>query len=199
MLSGIIHLDCSYLGGVGDDTKAGLGTNKQTTVVAVSLDKGIYPRRIKLGIVSSENEKEIASFALKNIKPNSYIKTDGGRGMKALGKERKDCEGKILYDENGSPLKQYPFDVNSDNFDKNSDNLKWNHIFSTNIKSLIAGIYHGINTRYLDLILSEIEWRINHRNVKIAEIKMFSLIRRGFTVDSITNKMFISRYALNLL
>ena len=48
-------------------------------------------------------------------------------------------------------------------FDPNSEHLKWLHRITGNAKAFINGTYHGTSTKHLQMYLSEFCYRFNRR------------------------------------
>ncbi len=60
------------------------------------------------------------------------------------------------------------YDLNAQKFNpkENPDHLKWLHTAVSNLKALIAGTYHGLNSKHLQAYFDEFCYRFNRRKFK---------------------------------
>ena len=157
MLSGIVEVDESFIGGTSDDTKTGRGTDKTEIMMAVEVepftDKNgescLNPKHIKIEVVNDTSGKTVRNFALGNIVPGSIVKTDGFASYKVLDK----------------------LDYNRESENSGSDklHLRWFHTIVSNLKSFIQGTYHGLDKKHQHFYFSEFTWRYNRRGLNLFE------------------------------
>lgn len=187
-LEGIIDIDGAYLGGIERGGKRGRGSKKQGVLVAVELEKGIYPGKAIIATCKSENGKEILAFAQKHIKEGAFLNSDKSTGFEVFNQCYKDIDKKMVLDEAGNPIKKYPYTICMEKSDRNNNPMKWLHILISNFKSELQGIYHGIPMKYLNLYLAEYIWRYNARGIRSNLHKVHILLRKAMTSVAIHQK-----------
>lgn len=128
---------------------------------------------LKLKTMNSECEDEIRDFMKGNINKNELTKviSDGKTSYNFIGREYPGCT------------------LDNSNFDaeKNPKHLKWLHTITSNFKTFLLGNYHGVDSRYLDFVAAEFEWRFNRRNMGVRMID--SITKTMMTCKVMTRRM----------
>jgi transposase-like protein len=146
LLSGIVEIDETYIGGSEKGGKRGRGTEKTPVQVAVSLNEKGKPRFVKMEILEDLTSQSIQNFAELYIEEGTIIKSDKYRSYdKAFNDEQYIHESE-------------KFDIN-----ENPEHLKWVHRVIGNAKAFIIGTYHGLGEKHLQAYLDEFCFRINRR------------------------------------
>lgn len=142
VLSGIVELDDAYFGAPKSNGKRGRGTEKTSTLAAVSFTDQGNPRFFKIQI-SKLDAESVSAVAQRTIRPDSEIHSDAlGSFCTAL------REGYVHH-----------YQV----FDKNSGALRWVHTLISNLKSFLLGTYHGLGKKHLQSYFDEFCFRFNRR------------------------------------
>lgn len=141
VLSGLVEMDDSYLGGPSSGGKRGRGTDKTKIVVALSkTDQGI-PLFAHMQVVEDLKMQTLQNFVNRHLSEGTVIECDGYSSYKNL--DGVICHGEV--------------------FDAASGSLKWLHKSISNLKALILGTYHG-RCSHLQPYLDEFCFRLNRRN-----------------------------------
>lgn len=146
----LIELDETFLGAPSTgNEKRGRGTDKTQILIGVSVKDNTI-QYAKLDVISDASSESIKKVVEKNILPKQKIKTDGWRGYSFLSET--DHEH-LIESISKAGLKAH-------------DILKWVHIIASNLKSFIAGTFHGLEAKYLQSYLHEFTYRFNRRRIK---------------------------------
>lgn len=148
MLSGIVELDDFFLGAPTEGGKRGRGTDKTLVIAGLSLSKQGYPLFLKMQVAPDLKGGTLADFAHSFIDSGSRISSDAYRSYLKLAKEGYSHEPKEF------------------NPKENPDHLKWLHTVVSNAKAFIAGTFHGLERKHLQLYLHEFCYRFNRRRFK---------------------------------
>lgn len=188
LLEGTIDIDGAYLGGVSRGKKRGRGSEKQSVLVAIELENGIYPGKAMISPCKSENGSEIVAFVTKHIKENSELNADKSTGFDVLRQCYKDVDGNVVLNREGKPIQKYPYKIHQEKSDSVMNPMKWLHIFISNFKAELQGIYHGIPLPYLKLYIGEYLWRYNNRGIRSNKHKVHMLIKQATKSSPISQK-----------
>ncbi len=143
MVGQIVEFDDAYFGAKIKGVR-GRGAGNQGVFIAVSKDKYGRPMYLKMHITDNVQIPSVAVFATECIAPGSVVQTDSFKSYR-------------------KPLaKDYTHEAQ--NFDPNSEHLKWLHRITGNAKAFIIGTYHGTSTKHLQMYLSEFCYRFNRRS-----------------------------------
>jgi transposase-like protein len=148
MLAGIVELDDAFFGGPTEGGKRGRGTDKTKAVIGLSVDKQGRPKYIKATMIENLKANTLAETVKGMIQQNSVISSDLHRSYPCLEKE-----GYTVYCQQFNP-KESP------------DHLKWLHTVISNLKALIVGTYHGLDSKHLQAYFNEYCYRFNRRKFK---------------------------------
>jgi hypothetical protein len=150
ILSGRVEVDDAYLGGQYPGGKAGRGSeNKVPFVAAVETDDQGHPMRAVFAPVESFTSTEIAAWACNWLAPSAIVVSDGLACFRAV-----TAAGCI----------HAPQIVGTKRKSTDMDCFAWVNTLLSNIKTAIAGTYHGFKFgKYARRYLSEAQYRFNRR------------------------------------
>lgn len=146
MLSGTVEADDSFFGAAHEGSKRGRGTDKTPVVFGLSLDEKGRPGYLRAQVCTGVDGDVLAEFAKNCIEPGTLIRSDGLPAYKRLGKEGFLHEAEVF------------------DHKRNPEHLKWLHTLISNVKSFIAGTYHGLDDIHLQAFLDEFCYRFNRRH-----------------------------------
>lgn len=139
----IVEFDDAYFGAKLKGVR-GRGAGNQGVFIAVSKDEDGRPTYLKMHITDNVQIPSVAMFATECIAPGSVVQTDSFKSYR-------------------KPLaKDYTHEAQD--FDPNSEHLRWLHRITGNAKAFINGTYHGTSTKHLQMYLSEFCYRFNRRS-----------------------------------
>ena len=152
-LGGTVELDEAFFGAPTEGGKRGRGTDKTVVFVSISLTEEGKPQYAKMKVVKPEANEAVDSeivkkFADESIAKGSNIRTDGLNIYNKLPENGYNHEPKE-YD----PINQ-------------PEHLHWTHIIISNVKALIQGTFHGLESLHLQRYLNEFCYRFNRRWLK---------------------------------
>ena len=142
-LGGIIEFDDSYFGAKIKGVR-GRKAGNQGVFVAVSKDEKGNPIYLKMRVTDNIQKPSVEEFVSANLVPGSIVETDGFRSYK-------------------KPLAE-KYTHRAEDFNPDSEHLKWLHRIIGNAKAFINGTYHGTSTKHLQMYLSEFCYRFNRRS-----------------------------------
>ena len=179
MLSGIIEVDETLIGGKSEG-KRGRGAEKKAIVVIGVEDKGDNNKykkgigRIRLKQVPDASSENIMSFIHSNIKKGSLVRTDGWLGYEALKK-------------NGYKHSVVP-----------SNDLIICHLVVSLLKRWLLGTYQGaVRFSQLDYYLDEYTFRFNRRKSAYRGKLFYRLMQRAVTIEPIHGAKLYSDSKIN--
>ena len=139
----IVEFDDAYFGAKIKGVR-GRGAGNQGVFIAVSKDEDGRPTYLKMQVTDNVQIPSVAKFATECIASGSVVQTDSFKSYR-------------------KPLaKDYTHEAQD--FDPNSDHLRWLHRITGNAKAFINGTYHGTSTKHLQMYLSEFCYRFNRRS-----------------------------------
>ena len=142
-VSQIVEFDDAYFGAKIKGVR-GRGAGNQDVFIAVSKDEDGRPTYLKMHVTDNVQIPSVAKFATECIAPGSVVQTDSFKSYR-------------------KPLaKDYTHEAQD--FDPNSEHLRWLHRITGNAKAFINGTYHGTSTKHLQMYLSEFCYRFNRRS-----------------------------------
>lgn len=150
ILSGRVEVDDAYLGGQHPGGKAGRGSeNKVPFVAAVETNDQGHPMRAVFTPVKSFTSAEIATWACNWLAPTATVVSDGLACFRAV---------------TASGCVHAPQIVGTKRKSTDMDCFAWVNTLLSNIKTAIAGTYHGFKfDKYAHRYLAEAQYRFNRR------------------------------------
>jgi len=150
ILSGRVEVDDAYLGGEHPGGKAGRGSeNKVPFVAAVETNDQGHPMRAVFTPVKSFTSVEIAKWACNWLAPTATVVSDGLACFRAV---------------TASGCAHAPQIVGTKRKSSDMDCFAWVNTLLSNIKTAIAGTYHGFKfDKYAHRYLAEAQYRFNRR------------------------------------
>jgi transposase-like protein len=142
-LTGLVQLDDAFFG--GPDGLQGRGTDKTPVYIAVSTDNDGKPLYVKMKAVEIINKDTALEFAAQAISKGCTIITDGYTAYPQL-KSQGFTHERILSSEPEAEEK-----------------FRWVHTLISNAKAFIAGTFHGLDKKHLQVYLDEFCYRFNRR------------------------------------
>lgn len=143
MLGGIIEFDDSYFGAKIKGVRGRKAGNQGVSVAAGKDEEG-RPCYLKMLTTPNIQIPAVKEFVDENLEAGSVVDTDGFKSYR-------------------KPLAEnYTHQV--EDFNPNSEYLKWLHRIIENAKAFINGTYHGTSTKHLQMYLSEYCFRFNRRS-----------------------------------
>lgn len=150
ILSGRVEVDDAYLGGQHPGGKAGRGSeNKVPFVAAVETNDQGHPMRAVFTPVKSFTTAEIAAWAVNWLAPTATVVSDGLACFRAV---------------TVAGCAHAPQIVGTKRKSTDMDCFAWVNTLLSNIKTAIAGTYHGFKfEKYAHRYLAEAQYRFNRR------------------------------------
>lgn len=142
ILGQLVEFDDAYFG-AKIKGKEGRGAGNQGVFIAVAKNEKGKPTYLKMKVTDNVQIPSVEKFALENIALGTVVQTDGYKSY------RKPLKNGYIHE--------------AQNFDPNSEHLKWLHRITGNAKAFINGTYHGTSTKHLQMYLSEFCYRFNRR------------------------------------
>jgi transposase-like protein len=155
MLSGIVEVDETYVGGKGRFSKKGRGTNK-IPLVALVERKG----RVKTELVGSVKRWELWNTIFDHVDKNAIIMTDDWPSYRGLKNYYKDH--KII----NHSQRQY---VQGEVYTNTAE------CYFAVFKRAYHGTFHSISKRYLQKYCNEFNFRWNHRHKPMKEVLIIAI------------------------
>jgi hypothetical protein len=150
ILSGRVEVDDAYLGGQHPGGKAGRGSeNKVPFVAAVETNDQGHPMRAVFAPVKAFTSAEIAAWARSWLAPTATVVSDGLACFRAV---------------TAAGCAHAPQIVGTKRKSTDMDCFAWVNTLLSNIKTAIAGTYHGFKfDKYAHRYLAEAQYRFNRR------------------------------------
>jgi transposase-like protein len=161
-LKELVEADETFIGGPAKNQK-GRGVTKAphkalvigAVEVVQYVDKKNKPKekagRLRLAVIDRADEKTIESFLKHNVEKGSKVRTDGWRGYS----ETALAEYRHAPQVQGSPKRAHQLAPHV-------------HRVFSNLKTWLAGTYHGVEPKYLQGYLDEFVFRFNRRSIPMA-------------------------------
>jgi transposase-like protein len=150
ILSGRVEVDDAYLGGECPGGKVGRGSeNKVPFIAAVETNEDGHPLRAIFAPVASFSSAEIAAWAKLSLAASATVISDGLACFRAVTEAGCTHKPQIV----GKTRKSTEMGC-----------FKWINTVLGNLKTAIAGTYHGFEfSKYAGRYLAEVQYRFNRR------------------------------------
>jgi transposase-like protein len=147
-LAGLIELDDAFFGAPTEGGKRGRGTEQTKVLAALSLNNLGHPLFVKFQVVTDLKSNTIVDFAKANFESGSTICSDNYKSYRKLA------------------VNDFTHIYKVSDHVVNPDHLKWLHTIISNVKAMIGGTFHGLDSKHLQLFLNEFAYRFNRRKFK---------------------------------
>jgi len=177
MLSGIVEVDETYIGGIeADSGKQGRGAETKTLVVVATECIGKQIGRVRFRCIDSASSENLISFINDNVTQGSTIVTDGWTGYKPLPLKKEDLDSGYIHE----------IKAISGSGKKAHELLPHVHMVDSLIKRWLYGTHQGkVSPKYLPYYLDEFAFRFN-RKVSTFRGKLFyRLIQQAVETEPI--------------
>ncbi|MCL6445596.1 MAG: IS1595 family transposase [Alicyclobacillus sp.] len=145
-LGGLVQVDDFYLGGVSHgDGKSGRGTDQDTVLIGVSIQRGGAPAHCFMERVDDMSAQTVSEVLSRRLAPGVTLETDGYPTYAACAK-----------DLNVTHI------VTKSSDDNAHEVFRWIDTLTSNLKKFIDGTYHG-RVVYKQAYLEEYVFRFNRR------------------------------------
>lgn len=182
MLSGIVEVDETLVGGVDKGGKRGRGSQKSIVVIAVELHDSKGFGRVRMRFVPDASSKSLTHFMGDVIQPGSTVCTDGWSGYNDL--ESLGYNHKVT--------------IVSTSEDQAHVSMPGVHNIAALLKRWILGTYQGaFSTYHLQAYLEEFTFRFNRRLSKHRGLVFRRLLEQAVVTSPITEKDVIYGYDWN--
>ena len=166
LLSGLVELDTTYVGGQTQGTD-GMGTDKVPVMVAVERIGPHKLGRVRLGLAYGPGSLQLVDFARTTIAAGSTIRTDGDRDLRRLGDLGYTHEYVNMY-------------LSGDK----SQELPGVHLVASLLKRWLAGVLHvRVSVKQLPYYLDEYTFRFNRRNSTARGLLFYRLLQQALATD----------------
>lgn len=160
-LSGLIEADETHIGGPAKGKSGrGVAAAMHKTLVVGAVEVLTYTQegqgreragRLRLQVIRDASEKSIGAFIQANVELGSRIRTDGWRGYSETALSGYKHTVRVT----GTPERAH----------QRAPHI---HRAFSNLKTWLAGTYHGVEPKYLQSYLDEYVFRFNRRNTPMA-------------------------------
>jgi transposase-like protein len=183
MLSGVVEVDETYVGGEKTGTRGRGAEGKSLVMVAVELDSEHKKKigRIRLSRVLDASSISINKFLEENIEKGSVIDTDGWNGYNQVN------------------LIGYIRNIVRDSESLGSDPLNHCHLIISLFKRWLLGTYQGaVKPDHVDFYLDEYTFRFNRRKSRSRGKLFYRLIQQAVAVEPVPRNKIEGGSPLNL-
>ena len=173
MLSGVVEVDETLVGGVDRGGKRGRGSQKSIVVIAIEVHESKSFGRVRMRYIPDASNKSLTDFINDVVQPGSTICTDGWSGytgLKSLGFN-------------------HEVTVVSTSEDPSHVSMPGVHNIAALLKRWILGTHQGaFSTYHLQGYLEEFTFRFNRRRSKYRGLVFRRLLEQAVITSSITEK-----------
>ena len=166
LLSGVVELDQSFLGGKSRD-RDGNGTLKAPITIAVERDEDGRLGRVRLELADGPGGLDMLDFAAEVVEPGATIRTDGARMFRRL--------NDLGY------LHEAVLGYRAEDLDAVMPGA---HLVSSLLKRWTAGTLHyRVSAAHLPYYLDEFTFRFNRRRSKARGMLFYRLLQQAVDTD----------------
>ncbi|MEI6349465.1 MAG: IS1595 family transposase [Candidatus Berkelbacteria bacterium] len=178
LLSGVIEVDETFVGGVGLGSKRGRGTDKCIIAVAVEVKSPKGFGRVRLRYIPDASGDNLISFVSDSVLPGSTIHTDGWNGYNRL-----------------SEAGYHHIKTIQSESESTHVSMKGVHRIAALLKRWILGTHQGsITSEHLQSYLEEYTFRFNRRASSSRGLVFYRLIEQSVNANQITEADLIHGY-----
>jgi transposase-like protein len=177
MLSGIVEVDETYIGGVeSGGGKQGRGADKKTLVVVATECIGKQIGRVRFRCIDAATSANLIPFIQDNITQGSTIITDGWSGYKPLPLKEDGKDGGYIHEVksiSGSGSQAHEL-------------LPHVHMVDSLVKRWLMGTHQGkVSPKYLPFYLDEFAFRFNRKLSTYRGKLFYRLIQQSVVTDPV--------------
>lgn len=179
LLSGIIEVDETYVGGFELGVK---GRGAQTKALVVIAAQVVEDRigRIRLRVVPDASGDSLTGFIRSVVEPGSTVRTDGWPGYAGL------CRAGFSHE---------PCVLKGKNRDAATELFPRVHLVASLLKRWLLGTHQGaVSGEHLDYYLDEFTFRFNRRKSKNRGLLFYRLISQAVQIDPVPYKDLIAKH-----
>ena len=173
MLSGVVEVDETLVGGVDKGGKRGRGSHKSIVVIAIEVHESKGFGRVRMRYISDASSERLTNFIGDVVQPGSTVQTDGWKGYNNLSTLDYNHEVTIV----------------SSSEDQAHVTMPGVHNVAALLKRWILGTHQGAFSRYhLQAYLEEFTFRFNRRLSKHRGLVFRRLLEQAVITSPITEK-----------
>jgi transposase-like protein len=185
MLSGVVEVDETYIGGIETGGgKQGRGAETKTLVVVATECIGKQIGRARFRCIDSASAENLIPFILDNIAQGSTVITDGWKGYKPLPLKREGTEGGYIHEVkliSGSGKEAHEL-------------LPHVHMVDALVKRWLMGTHQGkVTPKYLPYYLDEFAFRFNRKLSTFRGKLFYRLIQQAVETEPMPYNFIIGK------
>jgi transposase-like protein len=146
LLTGLVEVDESFVGGRKVPGPGGRGALHKTIVALAVEHRGEHAGRARLQVIPRVTHPEILAFLHSHIDPEAQIATDGLQVYRIL------PEAGFRHRRHIQGPRERAVQI-----------LPWVHRVAGNLKTWLRGTFHGVSGKHLQRYLDEFAFRLEHR------------------------------------
>ncbi len=171
MLSGVVEVDETLVGGVDKGGKRGRGSQKSIVVIAIEVHESKGFGRVRMRYIPDASSESLTNFIGDVVQPGSTVQTDGWKGYNNL--STLDYNHKVT--------------IVSSSEDQSHVTMPGVHNVAALLKRWILGTHQGAFSRYhLQAYLEEFTFRFNRRLSKHRGLVFRRLLEQAVVTSPIT-------------
>ena len=177
LLSGIVEVDETFIGGIESGTgKQGRGAKTKTLVVVATECIGKQIGRVRFRCIENASAENLIPFIQDNVSQGSTIITDGWKGYNPLPLQKEDTDGGYLHEVR----------TISRSGNQAHELLPHVHMVDSLIKRWIMGTHQGkVSPKYLPYYLDEFAFRFNRKLSTFRGKLFYRLIQQAVETDPV--------------
>ena len=178
-LSGRVHVDQTYLGGLEEGVR-GRRTERKSLIVLAVQEDGPRIGRIRMKRIPAASGGRLTAFIEEAIEPGSTVHTDGWQGYSAVGEKGYVHEVTVVKGKPGSA----------------SELLPHVHWVVSLLKRWILGTHQGaVSHEHLEFYLDEFTFRFNRRRSANRGKLFYRLVQQAVLVEPAPYKSMVRCFA----
>ncbi len=181
LLSGIVEVDETLIGGGDKGGKRGRGAEKSIIVIALEIYEPKGYGRVRMQQISDASGDNLIPFIRNFVLPGSIVRTDNWGGYNKLQKIGY-VHQKVNLSASGNPAHVA---------------LPGVHIIASLLKRWLIGTHQGaVSGKHLDYYLDEYTFRFNRRKSKARGLLFYRLLQQAVISDPLPYKKIVHRAEL---